>query len=140
MSDIKSYSSEKITITWDKAICFHSEVCLKNLPEVFNLKNRPWVNPDGDETDAIKDLISKCPSGALAFKMAGNHDPETPAHSDTTITIVSNGPLRIKGGFDLIDNEGKRLDHKSVVSLCRCGASKNKPFCDGSHKEIDFKG
>jgi CDGSH-type Zn-finger protein len=56
------------------------------------------------------------------------------------ITCNNNGPLRIEGDFTIYDAAGKAFDvaGRSVISLCRCGASENKPFCDGSHKKINF--
>ncbi len=57
------------------------------------------------------------------------------------ITIRRNGPLRIEGPFTLIDSNGQEIAiHKPVVSLCRCGQSADKPFCDGTHKTCGFLG
>ena len=57
------------------------------------------------------------------------------------ITVRANGSLRVEGPVTLVDGEGREWDlaGKPAFSLCRCGASKNKPFCDGSHKEIGFE-
>ena len=54
----------------------------------------------------------------------------------TTITVLNNGSLRIAGDFDIVDKEGNlyNLQGREIISLCRCGMSQNKPFCDGSHK------
>lgn len=54
----------------------------------------------------------------------------------TKITIKENGSLKVEGDFEIVDKEGKayNLAGRAVVSLCRCGLSKNKPFCDGAHK------
>jgi CDGSH-type Zn-finger protein len=56
--------------------------------------------------------------------------------SKTKITINSNGSLRLEGDFEILDKAGNKYDlgGRETVSLCRCGHSKNKPFCDGSHK------
>jgi CDGSH-type Zn-finger protein len=60
--------------------------------------------------------------------------------SDTKITPTVNGPLRIEGNFILVDSSGKAfgLGGRTAISLCRCGHSNNKPFCDGSHKSAGF--
>ncbi len=57
------------------------------------------------------------------------------------ITPVNNGPLRIEGDFEMVDPSGAvfGLAGRSAISLCRCGHSENKPFCDGSHKRQDFR-
>jgi len=62
---------------------------------------------------------------------------------DVTITVRRNGSLKVEGPFRLVDSAGKEMPlpaDKPVISFCRCGLSKNKPFCDGSHKEADFQG
>jgi CDGSH-type Zn-finger protein len=57
------------------------------------------------------------------------------------ITVGKNGPLRIEGEFTILDPEGKEygLGGRTLLSLCRCGQSKNKPFCDGSHNHHGFQ-
>jgi CDGSH-type Zn-finger protein len=59
----------------------------------------------------------------------------------TTITIKNNGSIRIEGDIELFDGEGNKFDlqGKTGISLCRCGASANKPFCDGAHKTCGFE-
>ncbi|MDQ3535941.1 MAG: CDGSH iron-sulfur domain-containing protein [Bacteroidota bacterium] len=56
--------------------------------------------------------------------------------SKTKLTVLSNGSLRVEGDFEIVDATGKSfgLGGRTLVSMCRCGLSKNKPFCDGSHK------
>jgi CDGSH-type Zn-finger protein len=55
------------------------------------------------------------------------------------IKVNDNGSLRVTGAVELVDAEGNPFDHKESFSLCRCGASNNKPFCDGTHKTIGFQ-
>lgn len=57
------------------------------------------------------------------------------------ITVVNNGPIRIEGDFTIVDAEGNEygLAGRTLISLCRCGMSENKPFCDGHHKENGFE-
>ncbi len=59
----------------------------------------------------------------------------------TKITVRNNGPLRLEGEFTLCDMEGKEFDlgGRTAISLCRCGQSEDKPFCDGSHKKVNFQ-
>ncbi len=61
--------------------------------------------------------------------------------ADTKITPRPNGPLRVEGNFEIVDASGKAfgLGGRTALSLCRCGHSANKPFCDGSHKTVGFK-
>lgn len=139
MGSLKKYTSKDIEISWDSNTCYHAAVCIKNLPGVFNLENKPWIDPTGATVKEIKGLISQCPSGALAFKVSGETSSDIPVEQNTEVILVDNGPIRLKGNFQIIDADGKPLEHKQVVSLCRCGASKNKPYCDGTHKHIDFE-
>jgi CDGSH-type Zn-finger protein len=63
------------------------------------------------------------------------------AEGEVTITVRPNGPLRVEGPIKLINTDGQPIDltGKPAVSLCRCGASTNKPFCDGTHSKIGFQ-
>jgi uncharacterized Fe-S cluster protein YjdI len=139
MGSVKKYTSKDIEISWDSTVCIHSAVCVENLPGVFNLENKPWIDPNGATVEDIMALIGKCPSGALAYKVAGAKAAKSTTGSNTMITLVNNGPLRLKGEFQIVDADGTSIDHKQVVSLCRCGSSNNKPFCDGTHKNISFE-
>jgi CDGSH-type Zn-finger protein len=136
----KSYTVNKITIHDNRKICSHAAECVNNLPSVFQLNARPWINPAGAEMEEIINTIRKCPSGALSYSINGveykDHDERKPI-----VTVSKDGPYVITGGIDLIgDNiqfaEGSSREH---YTLCRCGASNNKPFCDGMHKVISFK-
>lgn len=66
---VKEYSKDNLTVVWKPATCTHSTKCWKGLIQVFNPKNRPWVNTDGAEAETIKEQINKCPSGALSYKV-----------------------------------------------------------------------
>jgi len=59
----------------------------------------------------------------------------------TKVTVINNGPLRLEGEFSIQDAAGKEfgLAGRTVISLCRCGHSENKPFCDGSHNRVGFQ-
>jgi len=133
----KVYTGDKINVRDNRGICSHSGECTRGLPSVFNVDNRPWINPAGAEAQEIMDIIKKCPSGALQYeyrnRLAKDFTYETAVH------ICKNGALNITGDVELIDPEGNRPPAESHFALCRCGASKNKPFCDGSHGKIDFR-
>lgn len=63
------YENDQIEVTWDKNVCIHSAVCVKGLPGVFDTKKNPWINVDGGTTEEITNLIDRCPSGALQYKL-----------------------------------------------------------------------
>jgi CDGSH-type Zn-finger protein len=136
----KSYVGKEITIHDNRRICSHASECVNNLSSVFNLNSRPWINPDSARTDEIIDTIRKCPSGALSYSI-NNIEYRDPNESEPMVTVSKNGPYLITGGIDLIGEnikwgEGASREH---YTLCRCGASNNKPFCDGTHKTINFR-
>ncbi|WP_298569286.1 CDGSH iron-sulfur domain-containing protein [uncultured Aliiroseovarius sp.] len=128
----KDYSSKDITVTFDLGRCIHSRNCFLQLPEVFDPSKRPWVQADNAAADDIAATIRACPSGALAFKRADGSAEKPPKIN--RLAIWENGPLIVAGEISV---EG--ADPETRVAMCRCGASKNKPYCDGSHVEAGFK-
>jgi CDGSH-type Zn-finger protein len=135
----KNYVGKEITIHDNRKICSHAAECVNNLPSVFKFNTRPWINPDAADKQQIINTIKKCPSGALGYSIDDIEYKEQERMS--LVTVLKDGPYTITGGIDLIgDNiqfaEGFSKEH---YTLCRCGASSNKPFCDGMHITINFK-
>jgi uncharacterized Fe-S cluster protein YjdI len=126
---MKKYSEDEITVYWDPKKCIHSTNCVKNLPEVFDPDKSPWINLKGASSQEIMSAIDKCPSGALSYEKIG-----ISSESEAQIRVVKDGSLFVKGNCLLIDEAGKEIEEKGPFALCRCGRSKNKPYCDGSHK------
>ena len=133
---VTPYEGKEITIINNPLLCSVSEYCHKELGSVFNEHNDPWIDPDGDTLEHIKAIIEKCPSGALSYSIKGQ--PQPVRDREATISIDKNGPLRITGGIELKDANWGQGASREHYTLCRCGASKNKPFCDGSHATINF--
>lgn len=67
VSKDRDYSNGEITVHWRAEKCTHAAKCVTRLPEVFNFKNRPWVNIDGATTERIIEVVNLCPSGALTY-------------------------------------------------------------------------
>ncbi len=134
----KEYTNGEVTIVWQPGKCIHAGNCARELPAVFKPKERPWINPENASTEAIIAQVKNCPSGALTFfKNDGSKEAE-PTASLPELQVVPNGPLLVKSKSMLTDAEGNTKEFPPVA-ICRCGASGNKPFCDGSHKRVDFK-
>jgi uncharacterized Fe-S cluster protein YjdI len=141
MEAVKEYSSDDITIVWKPKLCIHSTLCWKGLIEVFNPDKKPWINPMGANTEKIIAQVNKCPSGALSYYNNNEKPKENKAeNSEIIVEIVKDGPLIIHGNILLKDPDGKITKKQNICALCRCGASKNKPYCDGSHIDAKFKG
>jgi len=141
MATIKEYTNNEITIIWKPDLCIHAAECVKGLPQVFNPENRPWVDIKAANSAELMATIDKCPSGALTYKNKSEEKEEVKSENIfTKINVLKNGPLIVKGNFEIFDADNNKLETKSTVALCRCGASKNHPFCDGSHTGIGFTG
>lgn len=133
----KGYPGRHITIHDDRSICAHAGFCTEELKAVFREEGDPWIDPDGAAATAIIATIAKCPSGALSYSIDGIETRDR--GGPPTVTVTDDGPYAATGGVELAGVEfaaGAPRDH---YTLCRCGASKNKPFCDGSHWEIGFR-
>lgn len=141
MEDItKKYSNGEVTIIWKPASCIHSRICWNGLPEVFNPRERPWIKPDAATTQQMIDQVSKCPSGALSYYMNGEEKSNMTTSVESIVEVSPNGPLLVYGNITVKDSSGKETKKNKVTAFCRCGASANKPYCDGSHRKIDFNG
>lgn len=142
MSDItKHYSNEEITVAWKPKLCSHSTNFWKGLSEVFNPKERPWIKLDATNTEKIKNQIDQCPSGALSYTEKNQTKmEETKPNADCNVLVSPNGPLMIIGKIEIKHSDGRVENKEKTTAFCRCGASANKPFCDGSHRIIEFIG
>jgi CDGSH-type Zn-finger protein len=133
----KSYAGKRITVLDNRALCAHAGFCTDELESVFRQHDEPWIAADGAEAEEIIATIRKCPSGALSYAIDGVEAgaPERPP----MVTVTDNGPYAVTGGIELMGvhfGDGASTEH---YTLCRCGASKNKPFCDGSHWNAGFR-
>ena len=139
----KDYVGKKIAVHDNRRICSHAAECVNNLPSVFKLNARPWIDPDAAALEEIINTIRKCPSGALSYSINGiEHRDQNERRP--MVTVSKDGPYLITGGIELIGGDANIIQFgdgasKEHYTLCRCGASNNKPFCDGMHKVINFK-
>lgn len=142
MKDItKKYSNGEVTVVWKPSLCIHSAMCVTGLAEVFHPNETPWITPEKSTTQKIVDQVKKCPSGALSFYMNTEEAKgEVNVEAETIVETVPNGPLMVYGNVSIKDSAGVVTKKNKVTAFCRCGGSSNKPFCDGTHKKIDFQG
>lgn len=135
--DKKEYSNGEITVVWKADKCIHSGNCVRGLPNVFKPKDRPWIQLETASSDEIKNTIDKCPSGALSYYTNDGSSEET--EQSSKVELVENGPMIVHGPVNLTGQGGEKKIETPKTAFCRCGASSKKPFCDGSHRSIDFK-
>ncbi len=135
MKDIvKRYTNDEVTVVWQPAKCIHSKKCFHALPAVFNPENRPWIQLEGTSSDDITAQVKRCPSGALSIE----GDQEKSAAEPVTLSVTKGGPLLLNGAVVITTPDGEHIQKEGMTALCRCGASANKPYCDGSHSKIKF--
>jgi CDGSH-type Zn-finger protein/uncharacterized Fe-S cluster protein YjdI len=127
----KEYTGDDITVTFDMARCIHARNCFLKLPQVFDPAQRPWVQTENAPAEEIAAVIRTCPSGALAF-----HKPDADEQPPqiNRVTVFENGPLAMMGDLDT-NGSGSEIRQ----TLCRCGLSQNKPYCDSSHVKGKFE-
>lgn len=139
----KTFGGKNITIYDNRGVCSHRGFCVRELPEVFIKNGRPWINPDGASIDKIIEICEKCPSGALSYSLPGGERIKSLVGREEKLIISPrefdyDGPYEITGGIELDDCNDSKPETEEHYALCRCGASKNKPFCNGEHREIKF--
>jgi len=111
----------------DRGICAHAGFCANRITNVWKAVKDPELQAQARE------LVAKCPSGALTLADANGDIP-------ARIAIEENGPIHVEGRITVKRADGQPFEARPKVLLCRCGQSKNKPLCDGTHKEIGFEG
>ena len=137
---VKEYSNGELTVVWKPKMCIHSAICVKTLPQVYDPKAKPWITPDKASTEELKSQIDKCPSAALSYYMNDGSGEKEVVASGTKIEVALNGPLLVHGNLEIKDADGNTETRKRTTAFCRCGASGNKPYCDGTHNEVGFEG
>jgi uncharacterized Fe-S cluster protein YjdI len=141
---VKEYTNDEITVVWKPKKCIHSEYCWRGLPDVFKPKSKPWVDITGADSNTIAKQVEKCPSGALSYYWNKESQDNFKASEEAQnvehmkIKVFESGPIMVNGEVTIEHKDGT-TELKKNVALCRCGASTNKPFCDGSHKKVEFK-
>ena len=132
-----TYAGRRITIHDNRGICAHAGYCTDRLAAVFKYGSEPWIDPDGAAPEAVIEAIRSCPSGALGYSLDGVEARD--AAREPAVTVMRDGPYAVAGGVRLADAARAEGASEQRYTLCRCGGSKNKPFCDGSHWSIGFK-
>jgi len=136
---IFEYKGKAQTVTWDRRLCIHVGECGRAKGELFVTGRDPWCDPDFADRGDVQAVIARCPTGALAVQDDGGNYLTEAAPEDNEVLVANDGPLYVSGDLTI---DGANEDMHSVTrraALCRCGASKNKPFCDNSHRDVRFE-
>jgi uncharacterized Fe-S cluster protein YjdI len=158
----RRYKNDEITVYWKPSACVHASYCYRELIEVFDPGRRPWVDMSGASTAKIIEVVNMCPTEALCWKWNDDSKNESVGEDQTnhvkfrrpellessdkteeenpvTVKIMTDGPIVVKGNFTFLYSGNKKEVRESMISLCRCGASHQMPFCDGRHRKIGFE-
>ena len=130
----RAYSNDDITVRWYAHRCIHSAECIRRAPGVFNARRRPWIDLTKGDVERIIDAVESCPTGALEYVLP---DGSTERHEEHSVQMVPGGPLYVRGRITITDEEGRVIREATRVALCRCGKTRNQPFCDNSHRAKD---
>jgi uncharacterized Fe-S cluster protein YjdI len=153
MADIvKTYTNGEITIEWRPELCEHSANCFRSLPNVFNPRVRPWIQPENAASADLAAVVRRCPSGALSLQndpLAVSEPVEIDVTPNTEVVVEANasitpviievepgGPYKVRGKVTVKNNDGTDEVKDTLIELCRCGKSKTKPYCDYTHEKF----
>lgn len=134
---LRTYESDDIAVTYDPRRCIHSAECVRGLPQVFDPDRVPWIEPDQADAQTIAEVVERCPTGALHYRRKDGGPVETP-DPENVARVGPDGPVYVRGRIR-VELPGGDAIEETRVAFCRCGASKDKPFCDGRHEETGFR-
>ncbi|WP_025272342.1 (4Fe-4S)-binding protein [Haloglycomyces albus] len=123
---VKRYRGNRIDVTFDSDRCLHAAECIAGAPEVFDVRKRPWIYPDGDEAEHVAEVVRRCPSGALHYQL--NDGPDEEAEHPTNVERLPDGEIRLRGDLTINTDDGTVSDTRAT--MCGCGRSGRQPFCD----------
>ncbi len=132
----KVYRGKDIEVSFDLDICVHIGECLRGHEGVFQLRRRPWVLPDEADADVVAEVVERCPSGALQYRRLDGGPDER--HTGASVTPIRDGPLLVVGEVQVRREDGT-VETLPRATLCRCGFSEHKPFCDNRHLATGFR-
>jgi uncharacterized Fe-S cluster protein YjdI len=135
-SEAREYATDEIVVEWRPRLCFHSRNCSRALPAVFDPERRPWIDASAARADEVEATVDRCPSGALRLRRLKGRG--RPAPTEVEVTPMPDGPLLVRGPIRIELADGS-VEDVPRAAFCRCGNSKNKPFCDGSHVAAGFR-
>ncbi|MGB3368272.1 MAG: CDGSH iron-sulfur domain-containing protein [Acidaminobacteraceae bacterium] len=140
---IDVYKGKIITIYDNRSVCSHRGICYEELSEVFKMSGGVFIDPDGADVDKIIDICKRCPSGALSYSINESKRNLEAEEGDWEVRLAPrrygyDGPIEVRGDVELIDEAGSHPESSEHYALCRCGKSKNMPFCSGEHWKAKF--
>ena len=135
---VHTFEGEHVDVDWDGRLCIHVGECTRAKGGLFESGRQPWGQPDRAEPGQVAEVVERCPTGALTARRKDGGGSET-APGTNTVVVANNGPLYVSGELDIAGAPEDMPGVRTRAALCRCGASKNKPFCDNGHETAGFR-
>src|SRR5262245_53174682 len=132
------YRNDQIEITWEPSLCVHFAECVNGSPRAFDPRRHPWVDVNAETPEHLAEIVARCPTGALHARLLSGAPAET-VPGEPMIIPLQDGPLILRGQIQILARHGQLIREDTRVALCRCGHSRNKPFCDDSHYRVGFR-
>jgi CDGSH-type Zn-finger protein len=130
-----TYPGDGMVMTDDRSICSHAGFCRNRITTVWRMIEE---TSDPVVRERLEATIDRCPSGALDRAADAEAPPAEPPF-EPGIAVSQDGPLWVRGGIEVRSDDGSTYEVRNRITLCRCGRSRNKPFCDGSHDKVGFR-
>ena len=130
------YRGDDIEVSFDLDLCVHVAECLRGDRRVFQLDRRPWVLPNASPAEVVAQVVERCPSGALQYQRLDGGAQEQ--RTGVRMVPLRDGPLMIVGEISVTHEDGT-VERLPRATLCRCGQSEHKPFCDNRHLQVGFR-
>jgi CDGSH-type Zn-finger protein len=131
-----TYTGTQVSVTYNPILCSHAAECGRLASHMFNPAQKPWVQPNNGTVEEVHAVIAACPSGALA--LVGSTGPEHLSAARAQVVVEKNGPYWVQDIDAPTDPQGEAMNQHKYV-LCRCGKSGNKPYCDGTHRDVGWE-
>jgi CDGSH-type Zn-finger protein len=128
------YRGEGVTLHDDRTLCTQAGYCGDRFTNVWAMIER---TDDPEIRERLRGMSMLCPSGRIVSQLEGSDEPDE-IEREPSIAVTRDGPLWVRGGVEIRGADGEPYEVRNRVTLCRCGRSENKPFCDGSHKDAGF--
>ena len=135
---VYSYEGKQADVDWNGKLCIHIGECGRAQGELFVAGRKPWCQPDLVQIRNVTDVVERCPTGALSYRRKDG-GPAEQATGENTVVVQNRGPLYLRGELEIEGASEQTPGVRFRAALCRCGQSKNKPFCDNAHEQAGFK-
>jgi len=131
----KALHGHDVVLRDDRELCTHAGHCADRFTDVWELIRR---TSDPAVRERLQRMVELCPSGRLSHAPADDAPSVEPVY-EPSVAVIRDGPLWVRGGIPVESSDGTTYEVRNRMTLCRCGHSSNKPFCDGTHKDIGFR-